>query len=107
MIEALPEALSRSKASRAQRTVPSTSVSTLCPRRHRQMREKSLLSPTPALLTSTSSRPEFFSQAAHQRLHLLRLGHIDGLGLCRTIGLVVMASATSRAASPSRSATTT
>jgi hypothetical protein len=30
---------------------------------------------------------EFFSQAPHQRLHLLRVGDIDGLGLRRAVAL--------------------
>src|SRR5262245_25315697 len=56
-IAPLPEAFSRSNASRAQRTVPSRLVFHTRSQASSERWRKSERSPTPALLTSTSSRP--------------------------------------------------
>ena len=104
--EALPDAFSRSKASRAQRTVPSRLTFHTRSQASSEIWRKSERSPTPALLTSTSSRPCASPIACISDLtcavSVTSTSCEDAAPFAMTI-----ASATSLAASPSRSATTT
>ncbi len=75
--DALPDALSRSKASRAQRTVPSRLVLHTLSHASSEIWRKSERSPTPALLTSTSSLPCAAPIAAISALTCVGVGDID------------------------------
>src|SRR6476620_8965962 len=106
MIEALPEALRRSKASRAQRTVPSTLVFHTLSQASSSIWRKSLRSPTPALFTSTSSRPKVAASRCISAF-TCSVAVTSTVSACAAPLLLTMVSAVSRAASPTRSATTT
>src|SRR5262245_31415317 len=105
-IAPLPEAFSRSNASRAQRTVPSRLVFHTRSQASSERWRKSERSPTPALLTSTSSRPCALPISPISAFTCAVSVTSTAWAVAAPFDLT-MAPATSAAASASRSATMT